>query len=380
LELKAITAIIIACFLWRTRTNPWRYPLVRVPLIFLVYTFLVCFRFHDRGFSLSWWLRATYWIALFVFFYVVGLRDRGSGKQVLWLWRAAFGALVLLVGSSFLAKAMGIVGDYYNVGEVYGFYSAPSNMAFGLATLVVVPLMYALIKGRQRTTTVLTCGALVVCTVVATYMTMVRASLVCSLVALLMFGFAVARGGSRKALVIGLIALVISVGAVVFVYNGLTGKSHSQVADRWSETEKRGDIGSGRLLLWYTAYSHFQSTSVTSKLVGEGFGISYDITEEFLGTHFVMHNDVIEVLLAGGIFGVALYVMMFVGLYRPAWREMRRGSYWGLAAFLSLVVYTLSSLTTTRLEAATPNTYFALIAGTSLGMLHRNTEHPRADE
>jgi methionine aminopeptidase type I len=110
--------------------------------------------------------------------------------------------------------------------------------------------------------------------------------------------------------------------------------------------------------------------SVVCDFVGHGIGAGPEAAEEFMGVYVYLHDNFLEMLVCGGLIGLALYLRFFWRLYRDVLDGLIRRNVWAVAALASMAVYSLTSISYMRIYAVTPNTYFALAAGTSLGMLH----------
>jgi hypothetical protein len=373
--LKGMMTLVIVSYLMRSRINPLRYRLLRPLLIWLAYTMCTCLLFHDRALAFSMWMRLGYWSLYFVFFFVVAaqepaITERGATSKVIWLWRAGLAAVAIFVASVVLAKMMGIGGNYYGVGESYGFYADPWNMAMTLPGGLVLALLYPWVSGDERRWVTSGCYALTAATVLASFLTFTRTSLIACLFAGLLFGFMLRRlVVSRQTRLVFALALVVVAGALLFVYLGMTSsKAGNQMSARWSEVDK-GDIGSGRLEVFYAAWTKFANASPVRKLVGHGIGAGPEAAEEFMGVYVYLHDDLLEMLVCAGLIGLGLYCWFFARMYREVLNGFRTKTIWALAALCALAVYNLTSISYMRIYAVTPNTYFALVAGTSLGML-----------
>lgn len=382
--LKGMMALVVVSHLLRRRINPLRYRVLRPLLAWLGYTMITCVLFHDRAMALSMWMRLAYWGIYFVFFFVVATeapatadlanRQSPAVKHVTLLWRAGLVATALFAGSVFLAKAMGVGGEFYGVGESYGFYRDPWNMALVLPGGMTLALLYPWVSGDKRVSVKRACGALATATVLASYLTFTRTSLIACLAGISIFAFSLKRiVVSKQTRMMFAFAVVVIAGVAVFVMRNVASTaSTNQVAARWSEMDK-GSVGSGRLEVFYAAWSKFMSASSARKLIGHGIGAGPEAAEEFTGVYVFLHDDLLEMLVCAGLIGVALYCWLFGRLYREVLAGFRRKDVWAVAALTSLVVYNLTAISYMRIYAVTPNTYFALAAGTSLGMLNRHS-------
>lgn len=374
--LKGMMTLVIISYFVRNRINPMQYRLLRPLLAWLAYTLCTCLIFHDRALAFSMWMRLGYWSLYFVFFFVVAAEETEAARgskigQVIWLWRAGLAAVAIFAGSVFLTKLMGIGGEYYGVGESYGFYENPWNIAMTLPGGLVLALLYPWVSGDGRRWVNAGCYALAGAAMLASFLTFTRTSLIACLFAGLLFAFTLKRVvDSRQTRLVFSLAVVVVASAVLLVYRNMTSTaSGNQVSARWSEVDK-GDIGSGRLEVFYAAWSKFRNASPALKLVGHGIGAGPEAAEEFMGVYVYLHDDVLEMLVCAGLAGLGLYCWSFVRMYREVIAGFRVKTIWAVAGLSSLAVYNVTSISYMRIYAVTPNTYFALGAGTSLGMLH----------
>lgn len=370
--LKGMMSLVIITYLVRKRLNPLRYRPLRPMVAWLAYMLFTCFLFHDRGLAISMWLRLAYWVSYFIFFYLVATEDEAGDYKVLQLWRAGILAIAIFSVSVHIAKVMGIGGEYYKVGESYGFYADPWNMSMTLPGGLVLVLLYPWVAGDRRFWVKWACAALALMTVLASFFTMTRTSLIACLFAMVLCTFGLRKVvRSRSARVMFVVAVLVVGIAALLIYRNMTSTERGNtVSARWSETE-RGDIGSGRMEVFYAAWSKFVSASGARQLVGHGIGAGPEAAEEFMGVYTYLHDDLLEMLVCAGVAGVALYFWFFGRFYRDVLRGMHARSVWAVVALTSLGVYSLTCISYMRVYSVTPNTYFALAAGTSLGMLGR---------
>jgi len=176
------------------------------------------------------------------------------------------------------------------------------------------------------------------------------------------------------------LAIAMTLCAVLFVVRNITSTaSDNRISARWSEVDK-GSVGSGRLEVFYAAWSKFTNASPVHKVVGHGIGAGPEAAEEYTGVYVFLHDDLLEMLVCAGLVGVALYCWCFGRLYRAVLAGFRAKDIWAVAALTSLAVYNLTAVSYMRIYAVTPNTYFVLVAGTSMGMLHRRLHEQQGEQ
>jgi len=109
-----------------------------------------------------------------------------------------------------------------------------------------------------------------------------------------------------KTVVLFLCVLVIA-GGVYYAQHG-----SEELIARWMHDFDRGEIGSGRGTFYTTAARWFwNDSSLTDFLLGMGYGNIYDLMHAGSGVYRHTHSDLFDMLLIGGVAGLALYVLMF---------------------------------------------------------------------
>jgi O-antigen ligase len=374
--IKGMIVAVIVGHLMLTSTNPLRIRVLRPVAYFLIYLLLSCLLFHDPAVALSIWMRVSYWLLLLIFFYSAA-SSADSFTDISRFWVAGMVSLAVLGVSVEMARVLGVGGEFYGVGESYGFYQDPWEVALSLPVGLVMPLLFCLVLKRSRLTALL-CTGLVALTLLAGFHTFTRTFVVSCLIVVLLFGLSLKRMLSGKAWIVACVCLALVIGVPYSLYTQVSSDS-SQVSQRWADVSGE-QAGSGRLLVWLAGWQRFAGASLGRKVFGFGPGAGPEAVESFLGIPPVhLHNDLLETLVSAGLTGLALYLWMFIRMYKSAFGALLRGSPWGGAAFLGLVAYSVSSLTYMRMYAVTPNTYFALILGTSLGIIQRQNPQTGAN-
>jgi hypothetical protein len=119
------------------------------------------------------------------------------------------------------------------------------------------------------------------------------------------FGVAHPRPGSKAVLLFTCAVLLL--GGVYYVHKG-----GEELMARWTQDLDRGEIGSGRGVFYATAWDWFwQKCDTTDFLLGMGYSNIYDLMYSASGLYVHTHSDLFDMLLAGGIAGLSLYVLLF---------------------------------------------------------------------
>jgi len=118
-------------------------------------------------------------------------------------------------------------------------------------------------------------------------------------------GLARPRPGLKA--VLPFVCIITVLGGVYFAHHG-----SEELAARWTRDFDRGEIGSGRGTFYATAWNWFcQDSSVADFLFGMGFANIYDLMFAGSGIYRHTHSDLFDMLLIGGLVGLALYLLLF---------------------------------------------------------------------
>jgi len=99
-------------------------------------------------------------------------------------------------------------------------------------------------------------------------------------------------------------------GAVIVV--AMIGTT--DLAARWADLEDPEKAGSGRLLLWTAAARSFLNGSPSEQLFGRGFQGMLDMVYASLGVVMHTHNDLLDMLVIGGVLGIIVLGLVFAGI------------------------------------------------------------------
>lgn len=151
------------------------------------------------------------------------------------------------------------------------------------------------------------CASLIV---VAVFVTFDRSAQVAFMVGLSWMtiwwvGLACPRPCSKTILLF--LCIIFVLGSVYFVHHG-----SEELVARWTRDFDRGEIGSGRGTFYMTAWNWFwNDSSILDFLFGMGFGNIYDLMHTGSGIFRHTHSDLFDMLLIGGIVGLAIYFLLF---------------------------------------------------------------------
>ena len=80
--------------------------------------------------------------------------------------------------------------------------------------------------------------------------------------------------------------------------------------DQWKR------IGSGRLLIWYGAYSNWSEADFYGKLIGLGMNNAINLMYEKIGNRVFAHNQFFQSLQESGLIGFILFITFLYTMYK----------------------------------------------------------------
>lgn len=99
-------------------------------------------------------------------------------------------------------------------------------------------------------------------------------------------------------------------GAAVLVYSIGT----EDLLMRWADVGSSDAAGSGRVMIWKAAIDNILSGTPSDQVFGHGFDGMLDLIYASIGVRLHTHNDVFDMLLVGGLFGLLILALVFSGL------------------------------------------------------------------
>jgi len=103
------------------------------------------------------------------------------------------------------------------------------------------------------------------------------------------------------------------VGTAILVANiGLTDLSR-----RWSDLNDPNRAGSGRLVLWAVAAESFNEATLSEQWAGRGYVGMGEFIDSQIGNRIHTHNDVLDMLVMGGVVGIVCLLLVFSALVAP---------------------------------------------------------------
>lgn len=88
----------------------------------------------------------------------------------------------------------------------------------------------------------------------------------------------------------------------------------ADLATRWADLDDPERAGSGRLLLWTAAARSFLNGSTADQLFGRGFQGMLEMVYASLGVVVHTHNDLLDMLVIGGVLGLIVLGLIFAGI------------------------------------------------------------------
>lgn len=225
-----------------------------------------------------------------------------SGQELLRSQRKMLllsGLAAMCVHLAIVGAGLGAIGTYYGVGERLGFAPAiPHELA--LLGIIVAAAGVCATERLWLQVGLFTLGA------VPAALSGVRSALLAAVVILLVVLVRSRFHPRVLATIAGIIALSFVTGAASTV----TARFDRQR----QELSSVSALGSGRGEIWTAAISHWSSDGPAAVAVGSGLHSVNQFELEELGSEFVGHSDVVEILVDLGALGLLGYVLLWFSL------------------------------------------------------------------
>ena len=136
-----------------------------------------------------------------------------------------------------------------------------------------------------------------------------------------------------KLITIGLII----VGVILFINSNMYERFIATYNNEYIASNRLAAMSSGRLSWWELDLRHFGSYSLINKLFGRGNEYVFQFNKSAYGLYIWAHNDFIQLLMAYGIFGFLLYIIVLGQSIRNFYTRENR-------AFAIIVLLTIISI------------------------------------
>jgi hypothetical protein len=118
---------------------------------------------------------------------------------------------------------------------------------------------------------------------------------------------ALAQPRPRSKVVLVFLCIILVSGGIYYAHKG-----SEELLARWTHDFDRGEVGSGRGTFYTTAWDWFwNESSMMDFFFGIGFGNIFDLMHSRSGIFRHTHSDLFDMLLIGGVLGLALYLLFF---------------------------------------------------------------------
>ncbi|MBV8810200.1 MAG: O-antigen ligase family protein [Acidobacteriaceae bacterium] len=248
----------------------------------------------QMGYWITVWYAAQSWI-----------RDASDARKVL---NGLMAGALVTAASVCYGYIVGVDNSVYEAAGVKassGFFVSGK----GIAGALVVGGITAAYLGMARRTWRHPCAA-VFC-FGACFLTYARAGLVAlcaSLFWLLIWStfFQARSGGSwaRRVIAVSILGAAMLIAAI-----GVT-----DLTRRWSDLKDPNRAGSGRLEIWTFAAESFDEANFSQRLAGRGYQGMVNFINSKLGVEIHTHNDVLDMLVMGGMVGIGLLLLVVAAL------------------------------------------------------------------
>jgi len=274
------------------------------------------------------YVQIGYWITVWYATHI-WIRDVPSARMVL---HGLMGGGLVTAASVYYGYIVGVSNPIYALEGVRassGFFVSGK----GIAGTLVVGGVTAGYLGIGRRTWSYSCAA-VIC-FGACFLTYARAGLVAlwlSLLWLVIWSTMIRSG--RKSSWVGRVMTVTTVSAAILVATVGT----ADLNRRWSDVNNPNRAGSGRLHIWAAAAESFGEADLSEQLAGRGFQGMLEFIGSRIGNRIHTHNDMLDMLVTGGVIGVVFLLLVFAALLAQILRTPVRSPEFAVAFSILLAL------------------------------------------
>lgn len=297
----------------------------------------------------------AYWV---MFWITVSVLCRESRQAEIILWGLSIGATLTAV-SVMVGLVFGGLNYYEDdaVRSSAGWFDT-SKYITGVLVTGGVTLLYLGRKKKSWVYPLLAEVCFVAC--IITYARAGAVALGAVLLWLLLWFIVFGRGAQRGWLNRFLVLVLAAVMAAPLVVKADT------LFARWGDLQDSDKAGSGRATFWKVAADGYVDATPAQQAIGYGFSAMSDMLFLKYGADIKhTHNDMLDMLLVGGVMGAA-WLLFFIATL--AWRVFRTSlfSVEGAAGAAILLAYLIHGQSTGQLWSTDAMTYYVL----SLTCLH----------
>lgn len=285
--------------------------------------------------SLSMLVRVWYWMLILLFCASYVKRTPAALKWLLCAGLVATAAYSIILWTAYFRHQ---VGAHYRLGEIYSGYYNPFAVAEPIAMLLPAVLLFPLVT-KRRLWKVILAGGLCVGALGAILLTLGRSPLVAASVILVSFVGLSRRAPIRVPYATRLLGVTVVLFSSVMLYSYWSERGEASAA-RWASRDPNA-FTTGRLQLYREGLEAFSRYGWAEKVAGLGTGFLYSrqINLRARGRPDPMHNDLLEVLVSGGVVGVLLYLWLASLLVREARRILNYSPLVGTGTIMCLAGY-----------------------------------------
>ena len=249
------------------------------------------------------YVQIAYWLTIW-YVAIVSVTDVWSARTVA---KGLVAGALITAASVYFGYATGVETLYSRAGveASSGWFVSPKGIA---GSLVAGAFIVAYLGYRRHPW-----GSVLIALFClgGSFLTYARAGMVAMSVALawLALWSLGTRYSVRSSWAVRLVLVSLCGAAIVAATLGTAG-----LMTRWADLDDPDKAGSGRLLLWGTAIRGFLGGSVDEQLFGRGFQGMLDMVYQSLGVAVHTHNDVLDMLVIGGVLGLIVLGLAFAGI------------------------------------------------------------------
>ena len=141
---------------------------------------------------------------------------------------------------------------------------------------------------------------------------------------------------NKKIIGISVFVFACVCGAIIIPFSPI-GQKIAEASSRWYRNHPIDAISNTRSIMWTDCLSAYLSKGFLNIIFGNGFSFVRDTISSDLTARLWAHNDVIEILCSTGIFGLFIYLSIFIKgiFYKSTYSKILLIILFGISALLN---------------------------------------------
>lgn len=145
---------------------------------------------------------------------------------------------------------------------------------------------------------------------------------------------------------IAILPIITIVALYLYLNSSMVDKLSYLSGNEYISTNTMAQLTSGRTEFWMIDINAFLNFNLINKVFGNGFDYVYHVNQTEYGMKIWAHNDIINLLLSIGLFGVLIYIILLIKTFYKLKKNTVKFINWFLIVSYFLVVSLINGLFT----------------------------------